>query len=131
MAKSARELNEDLFNYVRAKTSWPIDTGECLWGYFFYDTDRARLEAAGRLLEAQGYSVAAIFYNEPDPHEPDSARKEPAMFWLQVEKVERHTVETLMAREEQLREFARKNGLKAYDGMEVGAVPATDCTLKQ
>lgn len=121
MTKSARDITEDLFNHVRAKTNWPIDTGECLWGYFFYDPDRIRLEAASRLLEAQGYRLVAIFDNEPDPEKPDDVRSEPTMRWLHVEKVEQHSVDTLMAREERLREFARQNGL-SYDGMEVGAV---------
>jgi hypothetical protein len=111
-----------MFDHIRAKTKWPIDTGECLWGYFFVDTDRTKLEAAGRLLEAQGYRFVTIFGGEQDASGPDEA---PPVLHLHVEKVEHHSVDTLLAREEQLREFAHKHGLQAYDGMDVGAAPAT------
>jgi len=30
MARSAREVAEVVFNRVRTKSNWPIDTGECL-----------------------------------------------------------------------------------------------------
>ena len=118
MTSPARDLTEEMFNRVREKTDWPIDTGDCLWGYFFYDTDRSKLTSAGRLLEAKGYRIEAIFSNEDDP---ERAPSDPASYWLQVEMVERHSVDSLLAREEQLREFARMNGL-GYDGWEVGAV---------
>jgi hypothetical protein len=122
MTGTSREMIEGMFDHIRAKTKWPIDTGECLWGYFFVDTDRAELEAAGRLLEAQGYRFVGILGGEPDAAEPDG---ELPLLHLHVEKVEHHSVDTLMAREEQLREFARNNGLDCYDGMDVGAAPTT------
>ena len=123
MAGIMREMIEGMFDHIRAKTNWPIDTGECLWGYFFVDADRAKLEAAGRLLEAQGYRFVTIFAGEPDPAEPDDAA---TVLHLHVEKG--HSVDSLIAREEQLREFAHNNGLEGYDGMDVGAAPAIGAT---
>jgi hypothetical protein len=122
MTGTSREMIEGMFDHIRAKTKWPIDTGECLWGYFFVDTDRTKLEAAGRLLEAQGYRFVGVLGGETDAAEPDGTQP---LLHLHVERVEHHSVDTLMAREEQLREFARNNGLDCYDGMDVGAAPTT------
>jgi len=128
MTRPARDVTEEMFNRVREKTDWPIDTGDCLWGYFFLNTDLSKLTSAGRLLEAQGYRIAAILSDEDDP---ERAPSDPASYWLHVEKVECHSVDSLLAREEQLREFARMNGLRGYDGVEVGAVPTIESLPEQ
>jgi len=47
MTGTARDVTEEMFNRVREKTDWPIDTGDCLWGYFFLDTDLSKLMSAG------------------------------------------------------------------------------------
>src|SRR5215470_18851980 len=66
MTRPARDVTEEMFNRVREKTDWPIDTGDCLWGYFFLDTDLSKLTSAGRLLKSQGYRIAAILSDEDD-----------------------------------------------------------------
>jgi hypothetical protein len=66
-----------------------------------------------------------IFAGEPDPAEADDAV---TVLHLHVEKIEHHSVDSLMAREEQLREFAHNNGLESYDGMDVGAAPTIGAT---
>ena len=106
---------EELFANVREKTTWPID-GDMVWGYFFADTDRDKLERCARELEALGYRVVGVF--SPDPDDDDQE----TMF-LHVERVETHTVETLHRRNMELYELAEKLGLEAYDGMDVGPVP--------
>ncbi|MFX8929938.1 ribonuclease E inhibitor RraB, partial [Acinetobacter baumannii] len=54
---------------------------------------------------------------------PDGAES----WWLHVERDERHSVDSLDARNRALHRFAETHGLEAYDGMDVGPVePATD-----
>jgi hypothetical protein len=48
-------------------------------------------------------------------------------FFLHVEKVEIHNVDSLYRRNTELEAFAKQNGLDTYDGMDVGPVkPETD-----
>jgi Regulator of ribonuclease activity B len=122
MVTFSRETIEGVFRDVRSKTDWPIDDGECLWGYFFTDHNRKALEAAGRSLEAQGYRFVSIWDVEEGDELDDDG--EPRPFYLHVERVESHSVDSLMTRNQQLTEFAQKNGLLSYDGMDVGAVPS-------
>jgi len=43
---------EEMFANVRSQTDWSIDS-DMIWGFFFTDTDPARLEAAAQDLESQ------------------------------------------------------------------------------
>jgi hypothetical protein len=113
-----RATMESMFNDIKLKTDWPVDTGECLWGYFFIDIDRKKLESAGRLLQGQGYRYVDIFA----AYLPDEDPEVVPYFFLHVGRIEHHTIETLMARNEQLSDFARSQNLQSYDGMDVGAV---------
>ena len=86
--------------------------GNLRWSYYFLGTDRAKLEKAAQQLMAQGYTLVGI---EPVqrgiPHLPDT--------WeLHVERLEHHTPDTLLARDEVLYAFAAQQGLERYDGVE-------------
>lgn len=106
----------DLFANMKENAPWDISK-PLLWGYFFADPNKAPLEQAAPLLVAQGYRVAGIYDSEPDGDSP-------ALWWLHVEKVEKHTADTLHERNLQLYAFATAQGIDAYDGMDVG--PATN-----
>jgi len=99
---------------MRAKTKWSIDD-VCLWGYFFTDHDRAWLSVAATALERMGYRVVGFL--EPTPQDDDQS-----LLFLHVEKKERHTVESLDARNQELYRFADEFGLESYGGMDVGPV---------
>ena len=88
-----------------------------LWGYFFFDTDRDRLHNAGLLLARRGYVVVSVHRDERDE---DGG---PQTHTLHVERVETHSVESLLARNAELDGFARECGLLSYDGMDVEEVP--------
>ena len=88
-----------------------------LWGYFFFDTDRDRLHNAGRLLERRGYAVVSVHRDDPDE---DGG---PETHTLHVERVEVHSVESLLVRNAELDALARECGLMSYDGMDVGELP--------
>lgn len=101
------EQLQKLFGDLRAETSWDMD-GEMLWGYYFVSDDANQLTEAGALLASEGYDVAGVYENEDEPG-----------FVLHVQKLEVHTPESLFARNAVLEEFAKANGLRAYDGMDV------------
>ena len=60
------------------------------------------------------YSFNAVWDKDPENDDGD-------LMWLHVERIERHSVDTLLARNEQLTEFAAKHELQSYDGFDVGA----------
>jgi hypothetical protein len=112
-----RAMIEDLFARTRQLArdgcaGWDIDD-VCRWSYFFVDPDPDRLLAAGEALEADGYELVGLL---------DDEEEEPESFLLRVDRVEQHTVESLVARNAELYAFAERHGLEGYDGMDVGAV---------
>jgi len=113
-----RDQLQQMFDGIRQQTKWDID-GEVLWGYFFSDPRPDRLKAVQRELEARGYRFVDLYETEQDG-------KPSGVYMLHVEKVEKHTVDSLDSRNGELGALAAKHGLQAYDGMDVGPVaPAT------
>lgn len=105
--KIARSQLEAMFSDMRAKAPWNVD-GPLLWGYFFLDTSRGKLELAASELAAQGYQIVGI--------EPVSGGR----FRLHVERVEIHSPSSLDARNQQLYALAERLKIGSYDGMDVG-----------
>ncbi len=110
-----REQLQAHFDHTRAVAKWSIDE-VCLWGYFFTDHDRSRLLAAAPLLEQMGYRFVGLL--EPSPDDDDKE-----LLFLHVEREERHTVDSLDARNKYLYRFAEQAGIETYDGMDVGPLP--------
>jgi len=113
-----RQQVEEFFEHTRGlrragETDWDID-GPCLWSYFFVDRSEAKLIRAGESLEKQGYRIAGLF--APHPDDPEKTLR------LQVDRIETHSVESLVARNDDLYAVARQYKLEDYDGMECGAV---------
>lgn len=110
-----REQLVEMFAQIARDTDWDL-AKPMLWGYFFTDSDKTKLERVAPLLEQQGYRFVEIFQTEKeDPGEPD-------MWWLHVEKVEVHTPVTLDQRNQKFYQFADEHHLDTYDGMDVGPV---------
>lgn len=105
-----RDLIEDMFEGMK-KSKWNVD-GNLLWGYFFFDPDQKKLESLARHLENSGYSFVDIYPNEDQD-----------VFWLHVERIEKHTVESLDKRNRELHTLAHKFKVQDYDGMDAGPVP--------
>ena len=106
----------EMFDNLPKKPDWD-STKPLLWGYFFTDQSKEKLETVAPLLAKQGYRVVDIFLSEKDnPKEPD-------IWWLHVEKVEIHNPETLNQRNMIFYQFADDNGIDSYDGMDVGPAP--------
>ncbi len=101
---------QEMFDDIREKTKWNID-GNMVWGYFFTGENEAALEAPSKELSKMGYKVVAIY-----PADDNS------MYWLHVERIETHTVQSLFQRNSELYRFASKFNEIKYDGMDVGPV---------
>jgi hypothetical protein len=101
-----------LFDDMKQNAPWDISK-PLLWGYFVADADQAKLEAVVPTLQAQGYQLVGIYDSKPEGGSP-------ALWWLHIEKVEKHTVDTLHARNQQFYQFAEQHQLESYDGMDVG-----------
>ena len=105
---------QTMFANMRAQTHWNLD-GPMLWGFFFLDSDRAKLEAAQAELTSKGYRFVAIQKVNGSEN-----------YRLHVERVEVHTPQTLYARDIELEGLARKLHVRSYDGMDVGPAPTAD-----
>jgi Regulator of ribonuclease activity B len=102
---------EVMFSNMRAKAPWNVD-GPLLWGYFFFDSSREKLQDAANELQAINYRLVSI----TEVTGRNTLR-------LHVEKIEVHTPTSLHARNTELYELASKYKLAAYDGMDVGPAP--------
>lgn len=99
-----------MFDGMRTKSHWKVD-GPMLWGYFFFDHDKAKLENLGKELVKDGYRLVEV------------GPREGGVYCLHVEKVEKHTPETLNARNVSFEKLADRRGIESYDGMDVGPAP--------
>lgn len=107
-----KEQMVELFDDMKQNAPWDL-AKPLLWGYFFADADKAKLEQAAKLLKAKGYQVVGIYDSKQESETP-------ALWWLHIEKVEKHTVDTLDARNQEFYKFAEEQQLESYDGMDVG-----------
>lgn len=108
------EQLEEMFANIAAGAKWEMNR-PMLWGYFFTDASRPKLEAAKCLLELQGYRFVDIFIPELDEGQDK-------YFFLHVEKEEVHSAQSLHERNCQLYAFADAHNLATYDGMDVGPI---------
>ncbi|RZA33711.1 MAG: ribonuclease E inhibitor RraB [Lysobacteraceae bacterium] len=107
---------EAMFENIRQGAGWDMSQ-PMLWGYFFTDKSREKLESLMPLLEREGYRFVDLFVPELDEGE------EP-YFFLHVEKAEVHSPHSLHQRNAALYALAERYAVDSYDGMDVG--PLTD-----
>ena len=117
-----QKMIEGLFERMRrlragGRVPWNIDD-VCRWSYFFVDSSRDQLIASGKFMKGRGYEIVGLL--EPGPEDKD---QEP--IYLRVDRTEKHSVQTLLSRNEELYALADLLGLQGYDGMDVGAVEGT------
>ncbi len=86
---------------------------KCLWGYFFVDKRKNRLKKAARILQNQGFRYVRILG-------PSESKDGIPRYILHIEKVEKHTVNSLMRRNNRFYRFVSKYKIESYDGMDVG-----------
>jgi tetratricopeptide (TPR) repeat protein len=91
-----------------------VDTKQnLLYGYFFFDKDKSKLQKLKADLLAQSYRFV------------DLDKKENDEYMLHVEKVEKHTRQSLQKLEENLRLLAAKHSVSSFDGFDVGNADPT------
>jgi tetratricopeptide (TPR) repeat protein len=91
-----------------------VDTKKpLLFGYFFYDKNKSKLENLKNELLKYTYKLVRLEMTE---------KKE---FILHVEKVEIHTRTSLLDRENQLEKLSKKFKVETYDGWDVGNADPT------
>ena len=112
-----REALVEMFENIAERGEWDMSQ-PMLWGYFFTHSEAEALRSAAASLEAAGYEFVELWRSKPDAQDVQGE------WWLHVQRVEVHTVDTLFARNEQLYEFAASKGLRSYDGMDVGPADA-------
>ena len=106
---------QQMFDSIEEGTDWDLSK-ELVWGYFFTDSNKEVLEKAKDKLKKIGFDIVDIFLADKEsPQEAD-------LWWLHIEKIEHHTVESLFSRNSEFYEFAQVNGIDSYDGMDVGPV---------
>ena len=114
-----REQVESLFDRCRknqkeGRASWSID-GPCKWSFFFVDTDRTKLLRLAKYLEQCGYESIGFL----DPTSGDAPR---AVLFLRADRIEKHSLDSLLSRNAELYAMAEQFELDDYDGMDVGSV---------
>ncbi len=97
---------EQLFEKMR-KAGWNMEQ-ELAWGYFFKHETIEPLKEIADELEIQGYEVVDINQSYPDE-----------MYWLQLEKIEQHSIDSLDIRNQSFYHLAQQKNIHAYDGMDV------------
>jgi hypothetical protein len=104
-----------MFADMKANAPWD-SSKPLMWGYFFADPSEEKLKQAVPLLKAKGYAFVGIYpSNKEQPDDPD-------LWWLQVEKAEKHTVDSLHLRNQEFYRFIEEQQIESYDGMDVGPV---------
>lgn len=107
----------EMFDSMSQDSAWDFSK-PMVWGYFFTDGSKERLQAARPALESQGYKFVDLYLADKEgPGDPE-------LWWLHVEKVEIHTPDSLDQRNTALYKFADDHSLGSYDGMDVGPVDA-------
>ena len=114
-----RETLEEFFNDTRTLTQsgdaqFDIDD-VCRWSFFFTDSDPVKLVAVAKQLETDGYEYVGLL--EPTPDDDDQET-----IYLRCDRVEQHTVDSLIQRNSEFYALAAEAGLGSYDGMDVGHV---------
>jgi len=109
---------EEFFESTRqsheaGRCSFRIDD-ECRWSYFFVDPNREKLLHVADHMQRLGYE----FVGTLDPEEDD----ENPVYFLRMDRVERHSPTSLDDLNCQLYRIADQFGVQSYDGMDVGQV---------
>lgn len=113
-----KEILEGFFDDTRklcdrGEAQFNIDE-TCRWSFFFVDASQEKLQPVAHHLDALGYEIHGFL-------EPSESDDNPVYF-LRADRVERHTVDSLNRRNQELYAIASQFGVQEYDGMDVGAI---------
>jgi len=106
------EQLEEMFENIANGPKWNMN-GPMLWGYFFTDETKEKLERLSEELQLRGYQLVELF-------EADADEDEEPYYFLHVEKEEIHSPTSLNKRNVEFYSLADHHHLRKYDGMDVG-----------
>jgi hypothetical protein len=106
-------FNDTRLLYQEGDAKFDIDD-TCLWTFFFVDPSAEKLEPLASYLTTLGYDYKGILPPDPNAAHP--------LFFLRVDRAERHTVDSLDSRNVELHGLATRFGVEGYDGMDVGEI---------
>ncbi len=110
-----KETIIDFFEDLKINSDFNLNE-ELLWGYFFLDKDYNKLKKISEYLEKEEYRFVDIFEAEKETED------DPEEYYLHIEKVEFHNVDSLDKRNRYFYNLAVKNNIDSYDGFYVGNV---------
>lgn len=105
---------KEIFDDAKREDSWNLDE-PMLYSFYFVDEDAEKLDKLGEKLEKDGYDFIGIY--ELGDEETEEATGE---FLLHIDKVEKHTPESLAQRNVEFQTLADEHEIKTYDGWEFG-----------
>lgn len=106
---------KEAFDNIKKKGKWDTEN-ELLYGYYFLDRSLDKLNSLGNEMTLFGYTLVDIF--QADSNEKEESK----MYYLHIEKVEIHSVNSLHERNMEFYEIAQNYGLHSYDGFDIGEV---------
>lgn len=110
-----KEAIVDFFNNLKKDNNFNTEE-KLLWSYFFLDKDKSKLEDFSFKLEQLEFKFDSIFEAYKSNEEDDTA------YYLQVTKIEHHTIESLNNLNIKFYHLAEVNNIDFYDGFDVGNV---------
>lgn len=118
--ESQLEGIRQIFAEAKSEDNWNLDE-PMLYSFYFVDEDAEKLEKLGLELEEKGYDFVGVF--ELGDEETEEATGE---FLLHIDKEEKHTPESLAARNVEFQRLADEQEIATYDGWEFGEVGEYD-----
>jgi hypothetical protein len=100
---------KQLFEKMK-KAGWNMDQ-PLVWGYFFKDSHQENLKRLAHQLEQEDFVIIDINQSYPDK-----------LYWLQLEKIEQHSIITLNKRNQRFYQLAKDHHILKYDGMDVSPI---------
>ncbi len=110
-----KETIIEFFNDLKSKEDFNTEA-ELLWGYFFLDKDTEKLKELSEKLEKDNYRFVEFFEAEK------LNKKDPQEYYLHLEKIEHHTIDSLNERNQYLYKIAEEMNVSLYDGFDVGNI---------
>jgi len=107
--KITKEDLKQLFEKMQ-KAGWNMEQ-PLAWGYFFKHESIEPLQTLAEYLHQHEYEIIDINQSYPDK-----------LFWLQIEKIEQHSVASLDQRNQFFYQLAEKMDIHRYDGMDVSPI---------
>jgi len=93
---------------MRINSKWIVDD-KLLWGYFFIDKSKNKLEKLAEGLAHEGYIIVRV-----------ALTNDKRTYLSLGEKMEHHNPQTMNDRNSKFNKLAEKYEIESYDGMDVG-----------